>query len=70
MNRIAIEKGISAGYNLRNSKIIEWLDITRGEQQHLITIIDGLRRGEGERKEKGKGIGLSREKKRERGDIL
>ncbi|WP_209125732.1 DUF4398 domain-containing protein [Alkalihalobacillus sp. BA299] len=42
-NRLAIEKGYpGAGYNLRNSKIIDWLDITREEQKYLKTIIDGV----------------------------
>lgn len=42
-NDIALAKGYpGAGYNLRNSKIIDWLNITREEQEHLITIIDGV----------------------------
>lgn len=41
-NRIAIEKGYpGAGYNITNKKLIQWLDITSDEQQHLDTIIDG-----------------------------
>lgn len=40
-NRIAREKGyVGAGYNLKNTTIIEWLDITSDEMQHLSTIID------------------------------
>ena len=39
-NRIAREKGYpGAGYNISNKKLIEWLDITPEEQQHLSTII-------------------------------
>ncbi|MBO1005761.1 replication protein [Pseudogracilibacillus auburnensis] len=39
-NKIAIEKGYpGAGYNVSNKKLIEWLDVTDGEQQHLTTII-------------------------------
>jgi hypothetical protein len=39
-NRIAKEKGYpGAGYNLKNAKIIEWLDITEEEQLQLQTII-------------------------------
>ncbi|RBW67284.1 replication protein [Bacillus taeanensis] len=42
-NEIARSKGYpGAGYNLRNSKIIDWLGITREEQEHLATIIDGV----------------------------
>ncbi|MED4533383.1 hypothetical protein [Metabacillus fastidiosus] len=41
-NEEAIKLGYpGAGYNLKNSKIIEWLDITKEEQIHLQTIIDG-----------------------------
>lgn len=40
-NEIAINKGYpGAGYNISNKKIIEWLNITEEEQQHLSTIID------------------------------
>jgi len=40
-NRIAREKGyVGAGYNLKNTTIIEWLDITSEEMQRLSTIID------------------------------
>ena len=39
-NRVAKEKGYpGAGYNLKNTKIIEWLDITEEEQLQLQTII-------------------------------
>ncbi|WP_245632942.1 helix-turn-helix domain-containing protein [Alicyclobacillus kakegawensis] len=39
-NRIAREKGYpGAGYNISNTKLIEWLDITEDEQRHLETII-------------------------------
>ena len=41
-NRIAQEQGYpAAGYNLKNSKIIDWLGITLEEMTHLQTIIDG-----------------------------
>lgn len=41
-NKIAIQKGYpGAGYNISNRKLIEWLDITPEEMQHLTTIIDG-----------------------------
>jgi hypothetical protein len=41
-NEVAIAKGYpGAGYNIKNSKIINWLDITVEEQKHLKTIIDG-----------------------------
>ena len=42
-NKIAKEKGYpGAGYNLKNSKIIEWLNINQEEQRFLKTIIDGV----------------------------
>lgn len=41
-NRIAREQGYpAAGYNLKNSKIIDWLGIDPEEMKHLQTIIDG-----------------------------
>jgi hypothetical protein len=41
-NEEAIKKGYpGAGYNLKNSTIIRWFDITPEEQRHLQTIIDG-----------------------------
>ena len=39
-NRLAKEKGYpGAGYNLKNSTLIEWLAITEEEQSHLKTLI-------------------------------
>ncbi|MCF8567714.1 helix-turn-helix domain-containing protein [Alicyclobacillus tolerans] len=39
-NRIAKEKGYpGAGYNVRNAKLIEWLDISEDEEVHMQTII-------------------------------
>ncbi|OAH56961.1 hypothetical protein AWH48_19500 [Domibacillus aminovorans] len=41
-NEEAIAEGYpGAGYNLKNTTIIQWLDITSEEQVHLRTIIDG-----------------------------
>jgi hypothetical protein len=41
-NEEAIKRGYpGAGYNIGNAKLIDWLDITREEQKHLRTIIDG-----------------------------
>lgn len=66
-NRIAIEKGYpGAGYNLRNSKIIDWLDITREEQKHLTTIIDGV---EKRRRKRERDKDYQERKRRERGDM-
>lgn len=40
-NELAIKKGYpGAGYNLKNTKIIDWLDISTEEQKYLETIID------------------------------
>ena len=49
-----------AGYNLRNSKLIEWLDITPEEQRQLSTIIGGQEKRKRNTKAK-------REKRREEG---
>jgi hypothetical protein len=66
-NRIAIEKGYpGAGYNLRNSKIIDWLDITREEQRHLSTIIDGV---EKRRRKRERDRAYQEKRRRERGDM-
>lgn len=41
-NEEAIKRGYpGAGYNIGNTKLINWLDITGEEQRHLKTIIDG-----------------------------
>jgi hypothetical protein len=41
-NEEAIKRGYpGAGYNIKNTKLIDWLDITDDEQRHLKTIIDG-----------------------------
>ncbi|WP_244440969.1 replication protein [Neobacillus jeddahensis] len=41
-NEEAIKRGYpGAGYNIKNTKLIDWLDITEEEQRHLQTIIDG-----------------------------
>lgn len=60
-NAVAKEKGYpGAGYNLKNTKIIEWLDITDEEQAQLQTVIG--------RKEKYRRNNERREKeRRERG---
>ena len=40
-DKIAKEKGYpGAGYNVSNSKLIEWLDISQEEMEHLSTIIN------------------------------
>jgi len=66
-NRIAIEKGYpGAGYNLKNTKIIDWLDITREEQKHLKTIIDGV---EKRRRKRERDRIYQEQKRRERGDM-
>ncbi|MCM3405925.1 replication protein [Cytobacillus oceanisediminis] len=66
-NRIAIEKGYpGAGYNLRNSKIINWLDITPEEQTHLKTLIDAQ---EKRRRKRERDKVYQEQKRRERGDM-
>ena len=46
-NRVAREKGYpGAGYNLKNSTLIDWLSITEDEQTHLKTIIGRLEKRE------------------------
>lgn len=40
-NEIAIKKGYpGAGYNISNAKLIQWLDITQDEMEHMSTIIN------------------------------
>lgn len=42
-NEIAQSKGYpGAGYNIKNSKLIDWFDIQPDEMRHLKTIIDGV----------------------------
>lgn len=56
-NRVAKEKGYpGAGYNISNKKLIEWLDITEEEQQHLSSIIGRREKYErnNERREKAR----------------
>lgn len=66
-NRIAQEQGYpAAGYNLKNSKIIDWLDITSEEMTHLQTIIDG---NEKRRRKRERDKSYQVEKRRERGDM-
>lgn len=66
-NRVAIEKGYpGAGYNLRSTKIIDWLDITADEQKHLKTIIDGV---EKRRRKRERDRLRDENKRRERGDM-
>lgn len=66
-NRIAIEKGYpSAGYNISNKKLIEWLDITPEEQKHLQTIIDA---NEKRRRKRERDRIYQEQKRRERGDM-
>lgn len=40
-NELAIKQGYpGAGYNISNAKLIQWLDITQDEMQHMLTIIN------------------------------
>ena len=40
-NEMAIKQGYpGAGYNISNAKLIQWLDITQDEMEHLLTIIN------------------------------
>jgi hypothetical protein len=60
-NRIAQEKGYpGAGYNISNNKLINWLDITEEEQQHLQTII-------GPTEKRRRNTRYQRQKRREQG---
>lgn len=61
-NRIAREKGYpGAGYNLKNSTIIEWLYITEEEQRHLSTIIGPKEKNRRRKEERHKNGTLPRE---------
>jgi hypothetical protein len=45
-NEEAVQMGYpGAGYNISNTKLIRWLDITSDEQKHLKTIIDAPEKG-------------------------
>lgn len=62
-NAAAIKMGYpGAGYNLKNTKIIDWLDITDEEQTHLETIIGAPEK----RTRKGLGISLTKRKSAEK----
>jgi len=66
-NRIAQEQGYpAAGYNLKNSKIIDWLGITPEEMTHLQTIIDG---NEKRRRKRERDKLYQEQKRRENGDM-
>lgn len=60
-NRIAREAGYpAAGYNIKNTKLIEWLDITEDEQKHMLTII-------GTKEKRRRDLKVKEEKRREQG---
>lgn len=66
-NEVAISKGYpGAGYNLKNTKIIDWLDITEDEQLHLKTIISAP---EKRRRKRERDKYRDTLKRRERGDM-
>ncbi|WP_096203136.1 replication protein [Bacillus sp. FJAT-45350] len=66
-NIIAFEKGYpGAGYNLKNTTIIEWFNITSEEQQHLKTIIDNE---EKQRRKKQRDKEYQENNRRNRGDL-
>jgi len=66
-NRIAQEKGYpAAGYNIKNPKLIHWLDITPEEQKHLKTIIGAP---EKRRRKLERDKVYQEKKRRERGDL-
>jgi hypothetical protein len=66
-NEIAIQKGYpGAGYNISNTKLINWLDITDEEQRHLKTIIAG---SEKRRRKRIRDRSYQEEKRREEGAV-